>query len=180
MIKIGAGDPGSDQRFGFAVAISDDTAVVSTANEQGAVYVFERNQSGPDAWGEVKKIAAADVGAGSYFGSSVAIIEGKMVVGCPWENSSSGSVYVFERNHGGADAWGFVEKLTAGDAASSDFFGNAVAMTSQSVAVGAPWDDDGGSASGSSYLFRLTDSSPTIIFADDFETGDTTAWSGTP
>jgi len=44
-------------------------------------------------------------------------------------------------------------KLTASDAAASDWFGFSVAISSNRALVGAYLDDDGGSASGSAYLF---------------------------
>jgi hypothetical protein len=44
-------------------------------------------------------------------------------------------------------------KLTASDGAASDKFGNAVALSGDTVVVGAAWDDAGGSDSGSIYVF---------------------------
>jgi hypothetical protein len=45
-------------------------------------------------------------------------------------------------------------KLTASDAASEDRFGRFVSLSDTGRAiVGAPLDDDGGSSSGSAYIF---------------------------
>ena len=44
-------------------------------------------------------------------------------------------------------------KLVAADAASSDEFGNSVSISGDYKIVGAYYDDDGGSSSGSSYIF---------------------------
>ncbi len=48
-------------------------------------------------------------------------------------------------------------KLTAADAAAYDDFGVSVAIDGDTVVVGAYWDDDGGTNSGSAYVFRTTD-----------------------
>ena len=48
-------------------------------------------------------------------------------------------------------------KLVAADAATDDYFGNSVAIDGDTIVVGAWGDDDGGSASGSVYVFRTSD-----------------------
>jgi len=50
-----------------------------------------------------------------------------------------------------------LEKLTAFDAASSDRFGNSVALSNRSLIVGAFGDDDNGSDSGSVYVYVDSD-----------------------
>jgi hypothetical protein len=65
----------------------------------------------------------------------------------------SGSAYVFERNAGGPGNWGEVKKLTAGDAAGSEFFGAQVSVHGDWVLASADKDADNGLNSGSAYLF---------------------------
>lgn len=65
--------------------------------------------------------------------------------------ADSGSVYVF-RNVAGM--WGFEDKLVALDAAFNDSFGRGVSIDGDTIVVGARLDDDGGSASGSAYVFN--------------------------
>ena len=50
-----------------------------------------------------------------------------------------------------------VAKLVASDAAAGDEFGKSVAIAGNTVVVGAYWDDDAGSNSGSAYVFITTD-----------------------
>ena len=76
--------------------------------------------------------------------------------------SSSGSIYVFRTSDGGAN-YGQVAKLTASDAASGDKFGWSVAIDGSTIVVGASGDEDGGSASGSAYVFRTTDGGATYV-----------------
>ena len=47
-------------------------------------------------------------------------------------------------------------KLLADDGAELDHFGRSVAISGTTAIVGAPWDDDNGSQSGSAYLFDTT------------------------
>ena len=46
-------------------------------------------------------------------------------------------------------------KITASDAASDDFFGGSVAVGSGRIVVGAYGNDDGGSSSGSAYIYQI-------------------------
>jgi hypothetical protein len=164
--KLTASDAGAWDRFGTSVAISGDTVVVGAWGDEDHVvsaYIFARNYDpgdpgtpSADKWGEVQKLTASDAVAGDYFGYSVSISGDTVVVGAYGDDdggNTSGSAYVFERNQGGADNWGQVDKLTAGDAAADDRFGYSVAISDNTVVAGAYGDDDGGSASGSAYVF---------------------------
>jgi len=75
LTKLVAADGAYDDRFGASVSLSGDTVVVGahTADvggnaDQGAAYVFYRDQGGPYAWGQVAKLTAADGAAGDHFG----------------------------------------------------------------------------------------------------------------
>ena len=45
-------------------------------------------------------------------------------------------------------------KITASDGAADDYFGASVAISGDYAVVGACWDDDAGSSSGSAYIFK--------------------------
>ena len=74
-----------------------------------------------------------------------------MVVGAYTKNSNTGAAYIFERNQGGAENWGQVQKLTASDAAVNDQFGRSVAIDVDTVVVGA-WLKN--SNAGAAYIFE--------------------------
>ena len=44
-------------------------------------------------------------------------------------------------------------KLNASDAAAGDWFARSVSVSGDTTVIGAYWDDDGGSDSGSAYVF---------------------------
>ena len=50
-----------------------------------------------------------------------------------------------------------VAKLGASDPAEKDYFGRSVSISGDLIVVGAYYDDDGGSESGSAYVFATTD-----------------------
>src|SRR5258708_16881185 len=75
-------------------------------------------------------------------------MEAETVVGGAWvKNSNTGAGYIFERNQGGAENWGQVQKLTASDAAANDYFGYSVAINADTVVVGAY-------SKGAAYIFE--------------------------
>src|SRR5262252_249356 len=149
--KLIASDGATDNLFGASVAIYGDTAIVGAPGEvtnvsyPGSAYIFERNQGGANNWGEVKKLTASDGDGNDFFGCSVAIYASTAIVGAngagePF-NIRLGAAYIFDRNHGGANNWGEVKKLTASDAAELDFFGDSVAIYADTAIVGAFGDD---------------------------------------
>lgn len=165
--KISASDADASDQFGN-VTISGDTIVVGTGgnddagSNSGSAYIFERDQGGADNWGQVKKITASDAEASDQFGGALEISGDIVVIGA-WGNddagANSGSAYVFSRDHGGSDNWGEVKKLTAEDAAAGDAFGVAIAISGDTVVVGAMTSDDACPAdpdcnSGAVYIFE--------------------------
>ncbi len=104
--KLLASDAQAGDEFGRSVAVRGDTAVVGAYFEDaggadaGAAYVFGRDQSGADNWGEVKKLTASDAQSGDRFGISVAMSGDTAVVGAAYEDaggSDAGAAYVFQR-----------------------------------------------------------------------------------
>jgi len=143
--------------LGSAVAIDGDLAAVGAYGDDdrgarsGSAYVFERSNG---VWTQTAKLNAEDAEQGDYFGWSVAISGDRIVVGASRDDDAgaySGSSYLFERESGG---WCQTAKLTAGDAAASDGFGESVAIFGTNIVVGAYQDADCGQYSGSAYVFR--------------------------
>jgi len=155
--ELTAGDTATNNRFGYSVAISGDYAIVGAyldndgGGSSGAAYVFRREGS---SWIEQAKLTAGDAEDSDYFGCSVAISGDFAIVGAYGDDdygSSSGAAYIFKRE---GSSWIEQAKLTAGDAATSDYFGSSVAISGDFAIVGAYGDDDGGSSSGAAYVFR--------------------------
>jgi hypothetical protein len=160
--ELVAGDTGDADYFGVSVDISGDYAVVGAVGEngtgtnQGAAYVFYRNQGGADNWGQVKKLTAEDRADSDSFGYAVAIDGDTIVVGANLEDGDGtdrGAAYVFLKDEGGADNWGQVIKLVSADPVDLGEFGTAVAIDGDLVLVGASGEDGAGTSRGAAYLF---------------------------
>ncbi|HKQ47427.1 MAG TPA: thrombospondin type 3 repeat-containing protein [Phycisphaerae bacterium] len=187
-----ASNTNTNDNFGVAVAISGDTVVIGTISEDsdatgvngnqtnnnagdaGAAYVFIRNGS---TWSQQAYLKASNTGASDNFGSSLALSGDTLVIGASGEDSSavgvdgnqadngatgSGAAYVFVRN--GA-TWTQQAYLKASNTGASDRFGSSVAVSGDTIVVGAPLEDssaagvDGNQAdnsangSGAAYVF---------------------------
>jgi hypothetical protein len=156
--KLTPADPVMYGTFGCSVSLAGDTAVIGAYGDDdagaysGSAYVYTRDAGG--SWSEQAKLTAADAEEQDYFGTSVSADGDTAVVGASGDDdagASSGSAYVYTRDAGGA--WSQQAKLTASDQAESDFFGNSVSISGDTVVVGAHGNDDAGSYSGSAYVF---------------------------
>jgi hypothetical protein len=112
--KLTASDGASSDEFGYAVAISGNTAVVGAENhngDQGVTYVFVKPAGGWASMTETAELTASDGLSGDFFGSSVAIDGDTVVVGAPSHpnggsgNSGRGAAYVFVKPAGGWMSW---------------------------------------------------------------------------
>lgn len=157
-----ASDRSNGDNFGISVGMSGDVLVVGASGDdlgtggevtrEGSAYVFERIDG---TWTQTQKLTALDAESNDRFGTAVAASDDVIVVGAPFESSSTGAVYVFERVDG---EWTQTRKLTASDAAQNERFGDAVAVTQTPsghlVLVGAPTVGAGtAGGTGSAYVF---------------------------
>jgi len=100
-------------------------------------------------------LTAPDPTSGDLLGASVAADGPLAIAGAIGDDAlgaDAGAAYVFESRSGRVLA-----KLTAGDGSPNDQFGGSVAIDGTIALVGARFDDERGSASGSVYVFDLTD-----------------------
>jgi hypothetical protein len=75
----------------------------------------------------------------------------------------SGSMYVYRRDEGGNDNWGFLEQLIPSAVDTDDEFGYALAFRQGTAAVGARRDDDLGKRFGAAYVYRFRFNNPPIL-----------------
>ena len=178
--------------FGRAIAIDGDTLVVgapaesssaagvnsdqsdNSANWTGAAYVFVDDGS---IWSQQAYLKASNAAAGDFFAQSVAVSGDRVVVGAPYEDSSTiginnkkdnalmdaGAAYVFERTAG---TWTETTFLKASNTGQNDSFGHAVAISGSTVIVGAPGEDGGETGN---FADQSDDSQPSAGAAYAFE-----------
>ncbi len=162
--KLLASDGAASDQLGVSVAVDGDTVVVgapfTTDANYGSVYVFVKPAGGwSGTVNEAAKLVASDARVSDWLGVSVAISGDTVVAGARGDDSASGtdqgSAYVFIKPAGGwSGTLSQSAKLVASDGASSDEFGNSVAISGDTVVVGA-WQDDISSQGdrGSAYVF---------------------------
>ena len=146
--KLLASDGAAGDRFGGAVAVSGDTALIGAAGNDGAgsAYVFER---AGEEWSEQARLTAVATAPGDAFGTSVSVDGDLALVGAPG-HLGAGAAHAFERT---GSSWIEEATLTAGDGAPGDGLGGAVSLSLGSALAGAPGDDDDGNDAGSAYVF---------------------------
>lgn len=172
-MKLTAGDAQEADWFGVSLTIHGDVLVVGATQEDGgtgdplpdvgAVYVFERDFGSPGNWGQTDKLAASDAQAGDNFGVSVALHHDLLIIGAFSEDGGpgdpmpvAGAAYVFERDSDNPPSWGAPLKLTASDAEEGDRFGVSVAISEDTLVVGA-FEENGdppGPDRGAAYVFE--------------------------
>jgi len=157
--KLLASDGDAHDSFGQSVAINGDGIVVGACNDDdndtdsGSAYVFRYD--GVGQWIEEAKLLPSDGAVYDLFGISVSIDGDAITVGVLSDDDNgddSGSAYVFRYN--GSGQWIEETKLLPSDGDSGDEFGSSVSMSSDAIIIGARFDDDNGTNSGSAYVFR--------------------------
>ncbi len=163
-------DTGRGDRFGETVSIHGDSLAVGAPhvvrggdlqNNKGAAYVFVRVGT---IWTQQVRLQIAS--EGTAFGKSASISQDSLVVGAPNE-PDGGAAYVYVRT--GA-TWGQQAILRSSNGQTNDWFGSAVAISGNTIAVGASEEDGSGTginpptdelliASGAGYIFNRTGSS---------------------
>lgn len=143
--------------FGYSVDIDGDDVIVGAVQgfvpgEPGAAYMFSFDGH---KWTETARVEPPDENVQIVFGYSVAIDDGVAAVGAPYDfdnGPNSGSAFVYEWS---GLTWPEIARFVPSDNAAEDLFGNAVAVASDLVAVGAWYQAGAGAASGKVYVFDL-------------------------
>ena len=201
--------------LGTSVALSGDTMVVTAGSEDssatgingdqndnsapgsGAAYVFVRNGS---SWTQQAYLKASNTDTGDLFGLGVAVSGDTVVIGSLFEASSAtgvdgnqgdnsstgaGAAYIFFRN---GTTWSQQAYLKASNTDAGDSFGgSSVAVSGDTVAVGAYLEDSSATGingdqvnnsspeSGSTYVFvrnAATWSQQAYLKASNTDSGD--------
>lgn len=134
-----------------SLSIDDDVMVVGCSSDPaddpehvGGAFVFLRVAG---TWVGPTPLRAADGKNGEFFGESVAVSDGTVVVGAPLANvrddrgetrNAAGAVYVFKRV---GRSWQQQARLTARNASEDDGLGAAVAVYGDTLAASAPFED---------------------------------------
>jgi hypothetical protein len=194
-VYMKASNTGADDAFGFSVAVHGNTIVVGAPREAsnatgvngngsnnsksqaGAAYVFVRSGT---VWTQQAYLKASNTDATDAFGTSVAIHRDTIVVGAEGEDSSAnvvngdqadnsaslaGAAYVFVRT---GTTWSQQAYLKSSNGEAEDRFGSSVAISGESIVVGARGEssiasgvngnqlDNSAVGAGAAYVFTRT------------------------
>lgn len=156
--KLTANNAMPQDAFGYSVAIDRDTVVAGayrsdTADvDAGSLYVFARQDGG---WHQAQQLTPYDAIPSEWFGWSVGLHDGTLVVGAWYDTHGSdkegpfGSAYVFKCRDG---RWQHERKLVANKGNPFDLFGWAVAVGARTVGIGARLDDEAALEGGAVYV----------------------------
>lgn len=166
---VKASNAGANDFFGRSVAISGDTMVVGAISEDGsgtgvnpasdegasnsgAAYVYVRSSG---VWSLQAYLKASNTGAGDGFGRAVAVSGDTIVVGANLEDGNgngvdpvsnelaadAGAAYVYKRS---GTTWSLQATLKASNPGAGDQFGQTVAVSGETIVVGALFEDGSG------------------------------------
>jgi hypothetical protein len=153
--KLVAVSPGAGDDFGRRVDISGDTAVVGSWEDDaptnsGSVTVFRYIRG---AWMVEQTLVAPVPASGDRFGAAVALEGDVLIVGAPEDDdfgSNAGLAYVFHRADG---VWALETTLKNESPAANDQFGWSLALSGETLAVGARLDDEPATNTGAVVVF---------------------------
>jgi len=184
--ELRASDGASGDQFGDAVAIDGDRIAIgaytasSSAFQSGAIYVFERAGS---TWNETAKLSGVGADIGEGLGWSLALEGDTLIAGAVDDHHlggqfDGGAAYHFEHTAAG---WVQQARLIAGDGEAFDYFGRAVALDGDWLAVGAYSDNHASAPNGGSvYVYYRSGPSFTLtqkLVPADNAANDQFGWS---
>ena len=116
----------------------------------GAAYIFSR-PTPAGIWSEIKRLDEfGDPDGTNYagFGFSLALSGNRLALGVysggsPIGNFKAGGVRIYERDNGGLNQWGVVQKFAPASGTPSTHFGYSVALSGELLMIGSPGSDSG-------------------------------------
>ena len=189
---VKASNSGNTNFFGEVISLSGDTLVAGargeasaargvngdqadhSAADSGAVYVFVRDGA---TWSQQAYLKASNTDSFDSFGCAVSVSGDTLAVGANGESSArandqsnnaasqAGAVYVFVRT---GTTWSQQAYLKASTIGAGDAFGASVALSGDTLAVGAPFEDSAATGingnqndnsvltAGAAYVFQRT------------------------
>lgn len=157
--------PAAHDEYGWSAVVDGDIMAVGApyhddvAEDAGAVFVFERRG---DEWVETAKLLPPFGEAEGWFGRWLALDEGRLVIGAPYEDVApptggdwiidAGAVYVYEQVGG---EWRRTATLLLEAPTPGASFGWSVAIDGDRLAASAWAETVADELAGSVYVYRL-------------------------
>ena len=158
--------PTTNATVGYSAALLGDRLALASLDYTGtntvpwSVSIFDRASSG--TWSEIAEVTHPE--GDGLWGLDLAFSGDTLFVGDPsdstWEGDLSGTgapydegvVHVFERHHGGPDAWGEAQTLVPSKRSGIAWFGGALAAHEDTLVVTASYGGSGGN--GAAFIYK--------------------------
>ncbi|KAJ5073444.1 hypothetical protein M0811_08561 [Anaeramoeba ignava] len=173
-----ANDGKENDHFGLSISISKDDnilligapyAKVENNEEQGKVYIFQKNQN-ENKWNKIQILTANYGKENDHFGFSILISkdENILLIGAPFFNFDSdieqGKVYIFQKNQNenenknqNENKWNQIQILTENYGKEYDWFGQSISISNDEniLLIGSPYAKVGDNEEqGKAYIFQ--------------------------
>lgn len=155
--RLQASNGDNDNRFGRAMALDGNTLLVGATvqnNNEGAVYVFERDAAGN--WAEKGTLVPESIAEGDNYGRTLAISGDFAFAATVGHNEGRGAVFAFQKDADGN--WVEKQMLVPEDIQAGDFFGLSISAAGNRVVIGAPAYQRQ-DAAGAAYVFKYDEAS---------------------
>ncbi|MEP7107213.1 MAG: hypothetical protein ABI760_04510, partial [Ferruginibacter sp.] len=153
--------------IGIAIGIPYSDAVGA---DRGEVYCYRKTGN---AWAFVQNMAPTDLSNADYYGSTIAMDTDYVAIGATGQDNltyayaDAGAAYIYAF---GGGVWNFQQKLQGITARGQ--FGFSLSISSNMLAIGAPWATTYSNTSSSVFIYTRTGSSWTntaSLFISNFE-----------
>lgn len=168
VISLDNPGPQSNDQFGQSVALSGSRLATAAhgdntgVSDAGTAYLFDLASGTPGT--PVHIINTPSPPSEEEFGNAVAVSGNLVVAGCYHDdkgnNSNSGSAFIYDISSATPDLP--LLSLENPGPATNDYFGGAVAIAGNTVAVAAYQDDTGAANAGTVYLYNRASPTPTV------------------
>ncbi len=171
-------DPEFGANFGRAVAIYDDWIAVSAhGQDDGKVYMYKNNNG---TWEEDVIIEPDDLSTEAEFGYAISMYDNYMAISAPRtevfnsggaDYTNQGKFYLYENIAGD---WTEIGQFISNQNISDTYFGTAIDLTDQYIAVGSETTFYQGNSTGKVYMYRKVGNiwGQEVILGSDYEIGD--------
>jgi hypothetical protein len=154
LAKLTAPDSHRHEYFGHSVAVFGDSVLVGApgyANGHASAYLFRHDNAG--VWKSVAELTPHGSPSDCSFGHAIAMNDRIIAVGAPLENKASGAVYLFNLDNRGVLRE--VGHVTLPGQRHDNWFGVSMAVSGDTLLVGAQQGGGKSEKSGAAYLFHL-------------------------
>ncbi|NCD05858.1 MAG: hypothetical protein EOL97_07040 [Spirochaetia bacterium] len=136
-------------------------------NKEGSIIykdeeVFTMGTDNVDLYAQWRiKLESSDSKNGDLFGRSLDVYGDYAIIGCSCgdgKETNTGIAYIFHYDQQ-KKIWEQQQKIFAKDGSNGDLFGYSVCISGKNIIIGSPHDDDNGYNSGSTYIYKIGNSS---------------------